>query len=93
MAGCVLLGGETAEMPGMYAEDEYDLAGFAVGVVDKPRIIDGSAINENDIVIGIASSGLHSNGYSLARKVFLTWANFHQVIMWRNSVKPWEKKY
>lgn len=70
MAGCVLLGGETAEMPGMYAEDEYDLAGFAVGVVDKPRIIDGSAINENDIVIGIASSGLHSNGYSLARKVF-----------------------
>ena len=70
MAGCALLGGETAEMPGMYAEDEYDLAGFAVGVVDKPRIIDGSAINENDIVIGIASSGLHSNGYSLARKVF-----------------------
>jgi phosphoribosylformylglycinamidine cyclo-ligase len=70
MAGCALLGGETAEMPGMYDEDEYDLAGFAVGVVDKTKIIDGLSVKKDDIVIGIASSGLHSNGYSLARKVF-----------------------
>lgn len=75
MAGCALLGGETAEMPGMYDEDEYDLAGFTVGVVDKTKIIDGSSIKENDIVIGIASSGLHSNGYSLARKVFFELGN------------------
>jgi phosphoribosylformylglycinamidine cyclo-ligase len=70
MAGCALLGGETAEMPGMYEEDEYDIAGFAVGVVDKTKIIDGSSVRKDDIVIGMASSGLHSNGYSLARKVF-----------------------
>jgi len=70
IAGCALLGGETAEMPGMYAEDEYDIAGFAVGVVDKMKIIDGSLINNGDVVIGVASSGLHSNGFSLARKVF-----------------------
>ncbi len=70
-AGCALLGGETAEMPGFYAEGEYDLAGFAVGLVDKASIIDGSAISERDVVVGIASSGLHSNGYSLARKVLL----------------------
>jgi len=70
-AGCALLGGETAEMPGMYADGEYDLAGFTVGVVDNNKIIDGSAITKGDQVIGIASSGLHSNGYSLARKIFL----------------------
>ena len=70
-AGCALLGGETAEMPGMYAEGEYDLAGFTVGVVDNDKIIDGSSITKGDQVIGIASSGLHSNGYSLARKVLL----------------------
>ncbi|NLC71592.1 MAG: phosphoribosylformylglycinamidine cyclo-ligase [Desulfuromonadaceae bacterium] len=70
-AGCALIGGETAEMPGMYAEGEYDLAGFTVGVVDNARIIDGSAITVGDKVIGIASSGLHSNGFSLARKVLL----------------------
>jgi len=70
-AGCALLGGETAEMPGMYSEGEYDLAGFTVGVVDNDKIIDGSAITKGDRVIGIASSGLHSNGYSLARKIFL----------------------
>ncbi len=70
-AGCALLGGETAEMPGMYAAGEYDLAGFAVGVVDNDLIIDGSSITKGDQIIGIASSGLHSNGYSLARKVFL----------------------
>lgn len=70
-AGCALLGGETAEMPGMYGGGEYDLAGFSVGVVDNDNIIDGSSITTGDKIIGIASSGLHSNGYSLARKVFL----------------------
>lgn len=69
-ANCALIGGETAEMPGFYGEDEYDLAGFAVGIVDKEKIVDGSKIREGDIVIGLSSSGLHSNGYSLARKVF-----------------------
>ena len=69
-AGCALIGGETAEMPGMYGDGEYDLAGFTVGVVDNARIIDGSTITVGDKVIGIASTGLHSNGYSLARKVF-----------------------
>ncbi len=69
MAGCSLIGGETAEMPGMYGPDEYDLAGFAVGVVDEKHIIDGSGIREGDVVIGLPSSGIHSNGYSLVRKV------------------------
>ena len=70
-AGCALIGGETAEMPGMYADGEYDLAGFTVGVVDNSKIIDGSSITFGDRVIGIASSGLHANGFSLARKVLL----------------------
>jgi len=70
-AGCALLGGETAEMPGMYKSGEYDLAGFAVGVADHDKIIDGSTITPGDSIIGMASSGLHSNGYSLARKILL----------------------
>ncbi len=70
-AGCALLGGETAEMPGFYKKDEFDLAGFVVGIVDKEQVIDGSDVKAGDAVIGIASSGLHSNGYSLARKVLL----------------------
>ena len=70
-AGCVLLGGETAQMPGMYEEDEYDLAGFCVGAVDKGSVIDGSRISPGDVLIGLESSGLHSNGYTLARKVLL----------------------
>ncbi len=69
MAGCALVGGETAEMPGFYAKGEYDLAGFAVGVVDRKKIINGTGIRRGDKIIGLASTGLHSNGYSLARKV------------------------
>jgi len=70
MSGCALIGGETAEMPGFYPEDEYDIAGFAVGIADRKKIIDGSKIKAGDKLIGLASSGLHSNGYSLVRKVF-----------------------
>ena len=70
-AGCALIGGETAEMPGFYAKGEYDLAGFCVGVVEKALILDGSRVKAGDAIIGMASSGLHSNGFSLARKVLL----------------------
>ena len=70
-SGCALLGGETAELPGMYAEGEYDLAGFAVGVVARSKIVDGKRVAAGDKVIGLPSSGLHSNGYSLARRVLL----------------------
>ena len=68
-AGCALIGGETAEMPGMYVAGEYDLAGFCVGVVEKSKIIDGSTVAPGDVILGLGSSGLHSNGYSLARRI------------------------
>ena len=67
-AGCALIGGETAEMPGFYPENEYDMAGFSVGMVDKEKMIDGTGIKAGDALIGVASSGVHSNGYSLVRK-------------------------
>lgn len=70
-ANCSLIGGETAEMPGIYGRNEYDLVGFSVGMVERDKIIDGAKIKEGDVIIGLASSGLHSNGYSLVRKVFL----------------------
>lgn len=73
-SGASLIGGETAEMPGMYDEEEYDLAGFAVGIAEKAKIISGSSIQENDVIIGLASSGVHSNGYSLVRQVIKPYA-------------------
>ncbi len=74
--GCALIGGETAEHPGVMEEDDYDLAGFAVGVVERERIIDGSRIVPGDVIVGIMSSGLHSNGYSLVRKIFFELNDF-----------------
>ncbi|WP_028612384.1 phosphoribosylformylglycinamidine cyclo-ligase [Paenibacillus harenae] len=75
-AGCSLIGGETAEMPGMYAAGEYDIAGFTVGIVDKKKMIDGSTIAAGDAVIGVASSGIHSNGFSLVRRLLLEEAGY-----------------
>ena len=79
--GCIqssasLIGGETAEMPGVYQEDQYDLAGFAVGIVDKDKIIDGSDIKEGDLIFGLSSNGIHSNGYSLVRKIVFDHCKF-----------------
>ena len=76
-SGCALLGGETAEMPGFYADGEYDLAGFIVGIVDRSRILDGKSIRHGDVLIGLPSVGLHTNGYSLARKLFFEVADLN----------------
>lgn len=76
MAKCSLIGGETAEMPGMYKEDDYDLAGFSVGICDKEKIITGESVGVNDVVIGISSSGIHSNGFSFIRKIFFEHLNY-----------------
>lgn len=75
-SGCALIGGETAEMPGMYTEEEYDIAGFTVGIVDRKKMIDGSTIAAGDAVLGFASSGIHSNGFSLVRKLLLEQAGY-----------------
>lgn len=88
-AGCALVGGETAEMPGFYRDGEYDIAGFAMGVVEKEKIIDGSKINDGDVLIGIESSGIHSNGYSLVRKLITDLdADFNNEKMGNVLLKP-----
>ena len=71
MSGCALIGGETAEMPGMYGEDDYDLAGFSIGIADKKKVISGEDVKAGDVLVGISSSGVHSNGFSFVRKIFL----------------------
>jgi len=92
-AGCALVGGETAEMPGMYDGDDYDLAGFCVGVVEKSKIIDGSKVASGDVIIGLQSSGPHSNGYSLVRKIIevsgaVLSENFHGSTLGESLLKP-----
>lgn len=87
-AGCALIGGETAEMPGFYKTDEYDVAGFCVGAVNRGDIIDGSTVKKGDLVIGLASTGLHSNGYSLARKVFFDMAGLKPEARLEGLEKP-----
>ncbi|HBF4442447.1 TPA: phosphoribosylformylglycinamidine cyclo-ligase [Clostridioides difficile] len=76
MSGCALIGGETAEMPGMYGEDDYDLAGFSVGIADKEKIVSGNNVKSGDVLVGISSSGVHSNGFSFIKKIFLETYNY-----------------
>lgn len=86
---CALVGGETAEMPGFYKEGEYDIAGFALGIVDKENIIDGSKVEEGNILIGLKSSGIHSNGYSLVRKIFTDLEeDFYGDYVWKTLLTP-----
>ncbi len=80
LAGCALVGGETAELPDLYAPGEYDLAGFAVGIVERSRIVDGSRVRPGDVVLGLASSGLHSNGYTLVRRIVFDMMNAKPVL-------------
>src|SRR5579872_4222016 len=87
LAGCALVGGETAELPGMYQGEDYDLAGFSVGVAEKARLIDGSKVKDGDLLIGLASSGPHSNGYSLIRKILaVSGASFEQRLDGRSLI-------
>lgn len=87
--GTALIGGETAEMPGMYQVGDYDVAGFCVGVVEKDEIIDGSKISENQVIIGLASSGFHSNGFSLVRKIFVDFnESFENKPLWETLLVP-----
>lgn len=88
MAGCSLIGGETAEMPDFYGPGEYDLAGFCVGMVDHPDVVDGSKIKTGDIILGVASSGLHSNGFSLVRKVLLERKKYSLETVFADLGKP-----
>jgi phosphoribosylformylglycinamidine cyclo-ligase len=85
--GCALLGGETAEMPGFYQPGDYELVGFIVGIVDRPKVLDGSKVAAGDVLVGLPSSGLHTNGYSLARKIL-----FDQRGLGVEDKAPWEKK-
>ena len=85
--GCALLGGETAEMPGFYQPGDYELVGFIVGIVDRPKVLDGSKVAAGDVLVGLPSSGLHTNGYSLARKIL-----FDQRGLGVEEKAPWEKK-
>jgi len=85
--GCALLGGETAEMPGFYQPGDYELVGFIVGLVDRPKVLDGSKVRAGDVLVGLPSSGLHTNGYSLARKIV-----FEQAGLGIDDPAPWERK-
>ncbi|MFL6201805.1 MAG: phosphoribosylformylglycinamidine cyclo-ligase [Thermoanaerobaculia bacterium] len=85
--GCALLGGETAEMPGFYQPGDYELVGFIVGIVDRPRVLDGSQVRSGDVLVGLPSSGLHTNGYSLARKVV-----FEKAGLGIGDKAPWDRK-